>query len=240
MGSSLAPMGGADMLLTVGRYADAIEILEPAIEISDNPFQKAAMLVAVAEARLALGQAEVAGAVAVEALELSRHDGIQYLAARVLMAAGRADEADEIALELENKLQSQTTSLSALIRGERALDKGQLGTAMREFRFAREEYDFWFVHFLTGRAYFEAEHFPEALDEFDHCVRGKGEITDVFLVDSATLRYFPSALYWLGRSQEALGNKTAADELYRQFVALRGDADPPDALAADAAERLGG
>ena len=239
MGSSLAPMGGADMLLTVGRYADGIEILEPAIEISDNPFQKAAMLVAVAEARLALGQAEVAGAVAAEALELSRHDGIQYLAARVLMAAGRADEADEIALELENKLQSQTTSLSALIRGERALDKGQLGTAMREFRFAREEYDFWFVHFLTGRAYFEAGHFPEALDEFDHCVRGKGEITDVFLVDSATLRYFPPALYWLGRSQEALGNKTAADELYRQFVALRGDADPPDALAADAAERLG-
>ncbi|MCJ7756311.1 MAG: protein kinase, partial [Thermoanaerobaculales bacterium] len=98
MGSSLAPMGRADMLLTVGRYADAIEILEPAIEISDNPFQKAAMLVAVAEARLALGQAEVAGAVAVEALELSRHDGIQYLAARVLMAGGRADEADEIAL----------------------------------------------------------------------------------------------------------------------------------------------
>ena len=239
MGSSLAPMGAADMLLTVGRNADAIEILEPAIEISENPFEKAAMLVAVAETGLAFGDKAAAADTADEALELSQHDGIQYLAARVLMAAGRAETADEIALELENKLQSQTTSLSALIRGERALDKGQLGTAMREFRFAREEYDFWFGHFLTGRAYFEAGHFPEALDEFDHCVRGKGEITDVFLVDSATLRYFPPALYWLGRSQEALGNKQAADDLYRQFFELRGAADPPDALAADAASRLG-
>ncbi len=110
---------------------------------------------------------------------------------------------------------------------------------MREFRFAREDYDFWFGHFLRGRAFFEAEHYPEALDEFDHCVRGKGEITDVFLVDSATLRYYPPALYWLGRCHEALGNKTAADDLYRQFLELRGDADPPDALAADAAIRLG-
>jgi len=92
---------------------------------------------------------------------------------------------------------------------------------------------------LMGRAYFEAEHFPEALDEFDHCVRGKGEITDVFLVDSATLRYFPPALYWLGRSHEALGNSTAARDLYREFLDLRGDADPPDPLATDAAGRLG-
>ena len=103
----------------------------------------------------------------------------------------------------------------------------------------RHSYDMWFGHFLMGRAYFEAEHFPEALDEFDHCVRGKGEITDVFLVDSATLRYFPPSLYWLGRCQEQLGSGDAAHELYKQFLALRGDAEPPDALAADAKSRLG-
>ena len=150
MGSSLAPMGGADMLLTVGRHADAIAILEPGIEVSDNPFQKAAMLVALAEARFALGDPGAAVDAANQALDLSENDGIQYLGARLLMAAGRAKAADAIALELENRLQSQTTALSALIRGERALDKGQLGTAMREFRFAREDYDFWFGHFLQG------------------------------------------------------------------------------------------
>ena len=239
MGSSLAPMGEADMELYLGHSNEAIAILQPAIETSDNPFQKAAMLVAVAEARLVLGQVKAAGDTAEEALELSQHESIQYLGARILMAAGRAEAADELALELENKLQSQTTAFSALIRGERAFDKGQLGTAMRELRLAREEFDIWFGHYLMGRAYFEAEHFPEALDEFDHCVRAKGEATDVFLVDSATLRYFPPALYWLGRSQEALGSVDAARELYTDYLELRGDADPPDALAADARERLG-
>ncbi len=240
MGSSLAPMGEADLELTLGHFEEAVEILEPAIEASDNPFEKATMLVALAEARLALGKPEAAIAAADQALGLSENDGVRYLGARLLMAADRGEVADEIALELENRLQSQTTALSALIRGERALDNGQLGTAMREFRFAREDYDFWFGHFLRGRAFFAAEHYPEALDEFDHCVRGKGEITDVFLVDSATLRYYPPALYWLGRCHEALGNKTAADELYRQFLALRGDADPVDPLATDATQRLGG
>ena len=173
------------------------------------------------------------------ALSLSKHESIQYLGARLLMAAGRAEVADEVALELENKLQTQTTALSAMIRGERALDKGQLGTAMREFRYAREDFDFWFGHFLRGRAFFAAGHFPEALDEFDYCVRNRGEITDVFLVDSATLRYFPPALYWLGRCHEALGNSEAARDLYEEFVALRVETDPPDELAADAATRLG-
>ena len=144
-------------------------ILEPAIAASENPFESAAMLVALGEAQLALGEMRrrptpMPGG----RLELSQHESIQYLAARLLMAAGGAEVADEVALELENKLQSQTTALSALIRGENALlDKGQLGTAMREFRFAREDFDFWFGHFLRGRAYFEAEHFPEAIDEFD-------------------------------------------------------------------------
>ena len=196
------------------------------------------MMVAMGEAQLALGETEAVADAAEAALGLSQHESIQYLGARLLMAAGRAELADEVALELENKLQTQTTALSAMIRGERALEKGQLGTAMREFRYAREDFDFWFGHFLRGRAFFEAGHFPEALDEFDYCVRNRGEITDVFLVDSATLRYFPPALYWLGRCHEALGNQDAAHDLYEECTALRVETDPPDELAADAVTRL--
>ena len=84
------------------------------------------------------------------------------------------------------------------------------------------------------------QQYPEAFDEFDHSVRDKGEITDVFLADSATLRYFPPALYWLGRCHEALGNAEAAGERYREYLAIRGDAEPPGELAADAAARLAG
>jgi tetratricopeptide (TPR) repeat protein len=89
-----------------------------------------------------------------------------------------------------------------------------------------------------GRAYFEAGHYPEALDEFDLCVRRKGEISDVFLVDSATLRHFPPALYWLARTQEAMGNRDSAVELFGQYLDLRKDADTPDPLAEDAKARI--
>jgi tetratricopeptide (TPR) repeat protein len=164
---------------------------------------------------------------------------VLYLAARVLLAAGDDEAADAIAVDLENRLQSQTTAFSGLIRGERALRDGQLGTAMREFRWAREEYDFWMVHYLAGLTYLRAEQYPEAFDEFDYCVRNKGEITDVFLADSATIRFFAPALYWLGRCHEGLGNAEAAGRLYEEYIALRGESEPPDELATDAATRLG-
>ena len=109
---------------------------------------------------------------------------------------------------------------------------------MREFRWAREEVDIWFVHYLAGLAHMEAGQHPEAFDEFAACVGRKGEVTDVFLVDSATLRYYPPALYWLGRAHDALGNPEAARVRYREYIDLRADADPPDPLVADASQRL--
>jgi len=197
------------------------------------------MLVALGEALLALGDAEAAAGAAARAAESSAHESVLYLAARLMLAAGRDEAAEDIAVQLDNRLQSQTSALAGLIRGEAALLDGRLADALDELREAWQDFDFWFAHYLMGRAYFEAGHFPEAIDELEHSERRKGEITDAFLVDSATLRYFPPALYWLGRSQEALGSVDAARELYTGYLELRGDADPPDALAADARERLG-
>jgi tetratricopeptide (TPR) repeat protein/tRNA A-37 threonylcarbamoyl transferase component Bud32 len=238
MGSSLAPMGTADLEMVLGRDNAAVEVLEPAIEASANPFEKAAMLVAMAEADLARGESDQARDAASAAVELSKHDSVLYLAARVLLHAGDPDGMNEIEVQLDDKLQSQTTALAGLLRGERALAEGFLPAAIREFRQAWQEYDFWFAHYLMGRAYFEAGHYPEALDEFDLCVRRKGEISDVFLVDSATLRHFPPALYWLGRTQEAMGSRDSAVELFGQYLDLRKDADTPDPLAEDAKARI--
>jgi hypothetical protein len=68
--------------------------------------------------------------------------------------------------------------------------------------------------------------------------RRKGEITDAFLVDSATLRYFPPGLYWLGRAHEGLGSGEAAREHFSDYLEIRGNADPADPLAEDARSRL--
>jgi tetratricopeptide (TPR) repeat protein/tRNA A-37 threonylcarbamoyl transferase component Bud32 len=238
-GSSLAPIGEADLEMLLGNYDAAITVLEPVVEDSENPFENAAMLVALAEARLALGDAAAALDGARRAISLSQHESILYLAGRVLLRAGDPDGAEDIAVRLEDKLQSQTTALAGLLRGERALEEERLPAAVRELRQAWQEYDIWFAHYLLGRAYLAVGHLPEALDELDLCVRRKGEITDVFLVDSATLRNYPPALYWLARTQEAMGSHSSAAELYRQFLELRGDSGTTDELVEDAKARLG-
>ena len=238
MGSSLAPMGSADLEMVLGRHGAAVVVLSPAIEASENPFEQAAMLVALAEAHLLRGEPEEAIDAARQAVGASQHDSVLYLAARVLLHAGEAEKMEEIAVQLEDKLQSQTTALAGLLRGERALHEGFLPAAIRELRQAWQEYDFWFAHFLMGRAYYEAGHYPEAIDELDLSVRRKGEISDVFLVDSATLRHYPQALYWLARTQETMGNRDSANELYRQYLELRKDADTPDPLADESQTRI--
>jgi tetratricopeptide (TPR) repeat protein/tRNA A-37 threonylcarbamoyl transferase component Bud32 len=238
MGTSLAPIGEADLALYLGRPRAAVAILEPAIENAENPFESAAMLVALGEARLALGDAKEAAEAANQAVESSQHESVLYLAARLMLAAGQEDAAEKIAVQLDNRLQTQTSALAGLIRGEAALLDGRLADALDDLREAWQDYDFWFAHYLMGRAYLDAGHFPEAIDELEHCERRLGEITDVFLVDSATLRYFPPALYWLGRAQEGLGSGDAARERFAAYLELRGDADPADPLAEDARTRL--
>ena len=62
--------------------------------------------------------------------------------------------------------------------------------------------------------------------------------TDVFFYDMPTLRYLPPMYYWLARAQEGVGATVAAKKFYEQFLSLRAEADPPDALAADARRRI--
>jgi tetratricopeptide (TPR) repeat protein/tRNA A-37 threonylcarbamoyl transferase component Bud32 len=240
MGSSLAPLGLADLALYHGRAAEAAAILEPAIASSGNAFERAAMLVASGEARLLLGDAAGATAAANTAAALSNHESVLYLAARLLLAAGKGAEAEEIAVSLDNRLQSQTSALARLVRAERDLGAGRLADAVAKLREGTQGYDLWFAHYLSGLAYLEAGHYPEAIDELELCVRRKGEITDVFLLDSATLRYYPPALYWLGRAEQGLGAAEQARARFREYLEIRGGAEPADELAADAAQRLGG
>ncbi len=239
IGSPLAPLGEADLEMVLGRHLRASEILSAAVERSDDPFQKAAMLVALAEARLATGDAEAATSTAHTALALSQHESVLYPAGRVLLHGGDPVGMMEIATRLEDRLQSQTTALAGLLRGERFLVEGRLPEAVRTLRGALSEHDLWFAHFLLGRASLEVGHVAEAIDELDLCRRRRGEITDVFLVDSATFRHFPPALYWLARAHEALGGGAAAEALYGELIELHADADTPDPLVEDAAERLG-
>ena len=81
-------------------------------------------------------------------------------------------------------------------------------------------------------------HYAEALRELELCIKRRGETTGVFAYDAPTIRYFPPAYYWLARAQEGVGAAGEARKNYEEFLKLRATADPPDALATDARQRL--
>ena len=92
-------------------------------------------------------------------------DGIHFLAAHTLVDLGQYAKAQQLATALEGKLQQQPKSLALLITGDIALKQNRLSEAVGAYREARKLQDSWISHFLLGKAYVEATHFPEALAE---------------------------------------------------------------------------
>jgi serine/threonine protein kinase/predicted Zn-dependent protease len=234
-GAALARFGLADLDLYFGRPRAALGILQAGLALSAKTGDPGAMArdqAAAAEAWIALGQKARAIEAARRAIGLSRHESVSVPAALVLIEAGRAEEADGIAVQLENMLQTQTIAYARLIKAELAASRGRYAEAIDGFRDSIKRRDTWFARFLLGRLYARMEHYPEALAELDACVKRAGEVTDVFMADTPSLRYLPPAFYWLGRTQHALGI-AAHRATWERFLAVRKDADPPDPRVAE-------
>ncbi len=238
-GASLARFGRADLEMYRGRHREALRILAEAIAIdskSGNTGILAQNQVAAAEAHLAVGEKKAAVTAARKAATLSSHESVLVPAALVLLHAGEEQEAEKIALALDNMLQSHTTAYARLIRAEIAAGKGRNGEAIEMLRDSIKKRDTWFARFLLGKLYAESEHFAEAMGELDLCLKRRGEVGDVFFYDTPSLRYLPPAYYWIARAQQRMGVADAPRN-YERFLALRETADPPDPLAADARRR---
>jgi tetratricopeptide (TPR) repeat protein len=243
LGSSFALLGQADMEMHFGRHRTAVGLLQKGIALDTKrkgPNERAQKSAALAEALLALGQRGGAVDAAGQAVKLSRHESTLVPAARVLIQAGRETQALDIARDLENMLQRQTTAYAFLIRGEVELRKGRFLPAIEAFREAQKRYDSWLSRYLLGRAYVEAgaSHAAEAIAELEECLKRHGETTDLFVYDMPTLRYLPPLYYWLARAQQDLGDAESARTNYGRFLDFRRDADADTALVADAARRL--
>jgi serine/threonine protein kinase/tetratricopeptide (TPR) repeat protein len=239
-GASLGGMGLADLDMYAGRYRDSLGILSTGIaadEKEGNSGELAYKLVALAEAYNALGRKAAAAAAANRAVRASTLEGVHFLAARALIDAGEVAKAEQLATDLEGKLQKQTKSLALVIRGGIAMKRNRLSDAVDAYRDAQEAYDSWISRLLLGRAYVEAGHFPEALTQLETAEKRAGEATDLFDSDTTTLRYLPPLYYWLGRAQEGIGSSDASRQSYQRFIAIREHADSGDALLADARRR---
>jgi tetratricopeptide (TPR) repeat protein len=240
-GAAFAAYARADAAMYHGRYRDAIRTLLDGIAADRKagvPEELPPKYLALAEAYLETGNRSAAVRAAVEAAKLSRHESTLFPAARVLARAGSEGEAAAIAVELENVLQRQTTAYAALIRGEIAAVQKRTGEMIDAYRDAQKRHDSWFSRFLLGRAYVETDHYVEALAELEIAAKRHGETTDAYFTDHQTLRYLPATYYWLGRAQEGLGALGTARTRYEEYIRLRQNADPGDALTADARERL--
>jgi serine/threonine protein kinase/Tfp pilus assembly protein PilF len=241
LGASLANMGEADLEMSRGRYATALEILQAGIAsdgkagFSSNLAQK---LIASAEARLVLGHRPAAAAAAERAASLAQDESVLYPAARILVAAGQFDKAEAIAATMEASFQTRTRSYGRLVRGAVALQGKRYPEAVDAVRAGLKLHDSWTGRALLGEVYSAAALPAEALDEWELCVKRRGEATDAFFADTSTLRYLPPVYYWRARAQEALGAVAGARASYEQFLQFRANADPPDPLAADARRRL--
>ena len=134
-------------------------------------------------------------------------------------------------------MQPQTRAYALIVDGEIALQQDRIADAVVAFRAAAGLYDVWLAHFDLGVAYVRADHYAEAIAQFDTCVKRRGEATALFLDDIPSFRYLAMVPYWMGRAQEGLGMKTGAVESFKAYLSLRPDS-LSDELALDARQRL--
>jgi tetratricopeptide (TPR) repeat protein len=242
VGASQAALGLADLEMYLGRYKEAIPILERGIaadEKAGNQYDLAVKLVALAEAHAALGETQVAAIAARRAVRIGGHESVLFPAGRVLLEAGHYGDVPSIVKALENMLQTQTTAYARLLAGDLAIRRGRHSEGIQHLRDAQQRHDAWFARYLLGRAYLDADRPAEALTEFGECVKRKGEALDAFIADASTLRYYPAAVYWHGRAQDVLGVAKDARASYAEYLKIRAAATSPDPLAAEAAKRSG-
>jgi tetratricopeptide (TPR) repeat protein len=241
-GASLAAAALADMAMYRGRYGEAEGILLAGLDAdinASNTAGVAAKRLMVAEVYAATNRMPQAMAAVSAALKLGRSESIVVPSARLYLGAGRKDEAEQLAADLDNQLQTQSRAYARIIDGNVSLLNRRRATAIDAFRDAIKRADFWMARFDMGVTYVQAGASVEALAELEACEKRRGEATAMFLDDIPTVRYQATLPYWLGRAREGVGQQAAARANYRAFLAIRGAGAPGDALVIDARKRAG-
>ena len=235
---SRAALGVADMAMLRGRTADAAAALEPFVAAKLPAQQTARVQTTLAAVRLSQGRAPDAIKLAESAYGLAPDPVIRFEAARILLAAGRAARAKEIAAELDKSLSPETQALALTLNGEIQLNAGDVRTAVNSFQQALKLADAWQTRYLLGRAYLQAEAYVQADAEFDACITRRGEATAVYLDDVPTWRLIAPVYYYRGISRTALKSTAGAEEAFRTFLAFKTGGDEKSALVVDAEKRL--
>ena len=136
-GASLASAGLADMAMYRGRYKEAETILLAGIQAdakASNTAGVAAKRLMLAEVYAATNRTTQALTATDEALKLGKSESIIVPAARLYLRAGKKDQAEELAADLDNQLQTQSRAYARIIDGNVALLNRRRATAIDAFR----------------------------------------------------------------------------------------------------------
>jgi tetratricopeptide (TPR) repeat protein/predicted Ser/Thr protein kinase len=232
-GASFAANGMANLAQYEGRYREARQLLEKAVETdltAKQPDQAADDLVMLAYTEVMQGDLRSALVAAEKALANSQSAKIKFLAARTFIEAGQASKGRKIGETLGSELQAQPQAYSKLILGEAALKEHDPRQALQMFAQAQSLVNDWLVHFDLGRAYLDAGAFAEADSEFDRCIKRRGEALELFTDDMPTYSYLPPVYYFQGKARDGLKSPGASDS-YRTYLSIRGKAGEDPLIA---------
>jgi tetratricopeptide (TPR) repeat protein/tRNA A-37 threonylcarbamoyl transferase component Bud32 len=238
VGPSFAASGLADLSVYQGRYAEAVRILTDAAaaDLAAKEADRAATKLAAIGYTESLRQNKPAALVAAEkALASSEAMTVRFLAARILVEAGRPSQAKSIATSLANEGQAEPRAYGAIVEGLIALEAGDAGAAIKRLNDANGHLDTWIGHFDLGRAYLAANAYTQADLEFDRCVRRRGEALALFLDEEPTFGLFPSVHYYQGLARDGL-KSARSTQSYRAYLDIRGESSE-DPLVAEVRQR---
>jgi tetratricopeptide (TPR) repeat protein len=238
-GASEASLGLADMAIYRGSLAEAVDLLQKGmVEDAANNDKAAAGLKEVILAAIQMSRHQRVAALqsAAKAAQTSDDESVLYPTAEVFLEAGDTAKALQMADKLDKRFEPQSRALGTLIYGESKMKDGKFPDAVSYYQDAQKLADTWLGRLDLGRAYLAAGSYPDAENEFDVCIKRRGEATAVFLDDNPTLRYIPPVYYYEGRAREGLQSPSAA-EFYKTFLSIKQAAEA-DPLVADGKRRL--
>ena len=204
-GLALANIGLADLLLWSGDTAGVETNLLEGIksdEAASNTRAVATKKIILADTyrRQGKGAEQVAAQIA-ESLALSSSLSNQVPAALLYLALGKEQEAADIAARLGGQLNAQQRAYARLIGALLLQAKGENIAAIESLQEAVGLADLWLVRYYLGQAYFNGEHYAEAVSEFFSCKERLGEAYSLFLDDTPTFRYTVELDDWLKRAR---------------------------------------
>ncbi len=213
-GASLANIGLADIALFEGRYADAVQILNEGIamdEAENNERGVGSKKIALAQAQIALGESET-GLQTIDDVAATRGDGQLVPSAEIYSAAGRYDDAFEIAEQYREQLRPTARAYADLIDGINAIHQQEHVLAIESLRKALDSADLWIVRYYLGQAYLGAGYPAEASAEFENLTTRRGEAGGMFFDDVPTWRYTASLDEWKEKAGAAISNLSANNQ----------------------------